>query len=593
MANGINFHCLTSYNSDKSGSWLDHCPTPLILACGRQVKVSKLETKNRSSSLQFSTEKTHPLGIKIVAGFVAFILFPFTLAEVLYRAKSSKHQELVKNEKQFLKNQEKVIDTFTKQNCSQNKLENLKQMTRFLNQAAVFDKDLSPFIAEFKKQFSAFAFKENSTKEPLSLESLSDEFKTSISYTDLLQLKRSLNLLAWHQHKQHFQKTPAESLPFKQYHALIRDLYYEKFSTEHLVRNLQEKKEIPSIKVTAKDLAISDEEFEDTLTEIQEAFRQQINPSQVTWVHGSQFPTIVGVLKSDKLLKPSGQLRKDKNLAFCGENNKGCFTVNQQNISGVSLDSYQSALDYAEGGIGANDEVAMICTIKPKETIEQYYSQVFQKWIEDFDKNPTDWLWSMHNRYTEQGSSPVELYNIQRHIKILWSLEPQVFEEKLLPLIQDISDKLEQFLSTHPSKDYEKCAKALLKKAFRPFIALKETLPSYTTEDTEIIKKFAPVVFGSTELQLVKKVAADQIGKVAVYRPYMMVEEYTYQGTLELGSELPFVFVPQNEVVKMRRYLVSNNVTNAKVCNLASLHLAPKFLEFKRKKMERKYETLS
>ena len=292
------------------------------------------------------------------------------------------------------------------------------------------------------------------------------------------------------------------------------------------------------------------------------------------------------MINSDKLLKSSGQLRADKQFAYGGENCKGMFGINTKRISGVGLNDHQTALVYALGLVLQIDETATLCASAPQRSIE-LYTKTINGWIQSKE------YWSLYITYTNQ-SIPTALTNFHRHMKILWSLNPQQFEEQLLPKVYEMLSQLESFINSEQNTNPNTTsitpaiAISLKEKLFMPILTFKETLQVYTEEDKRIITEFYPVIFGTGQLKLAEKPVESSKEKIALRVPDSNTNEYAYEGSLKLGDELPFMFVPQSTVLLTKERLIKANIHNVHVTNIEALRIAPQFEQFKKHKARSK-----
>lgn len=514
--------------------------TPLVSAVGRKITVIKSKEK-----IEFSVKKTSHISIRIFAAFSSLLLFPVTLGGICLRYCSKSHKQFAKKEQEY------VIGRIA----------------------------LRKLIDDTSLKFPSI-FKEGTDLSHISVDSIRNEFKESISYENLRKLKKDLSFIC---------KEMPQSLDgsgsinqFKEVHRVIGALYYEKFSPDHIARNLREKKEIPAIKKTLKDLMISETHLEPETEEIRLAFSAKVKPTEVTWLHGTQSPTIAGVIKSGNLLKPSGELRKNNELAFCGENGQGCFGLNDAHISGVPLEFNFEALAYAHGGVGKSDKIGQICSAKPRKSIKKIYSEIFKNWKTKLlsSSESVDTINEINIDYIQNKTN---LYNFIRHMKILMTLEPDLFEELITPEIIGLMDAIDTLLE---QTNFEKSL-LQMKEMFSSILNFKKNLPHYTEEDRQIISASYPMVFGSNVITLANKRTHEK-GKFARKVPDSLLHEYAYKGNLALGDDLPFLFVPYDRVKMTRDYLSQKGIDHVNVHTISALRLATDYETFKKIKA-RKY----
>lgn len=375
------FNLLTNYNDNVYPpriSLPNKLLNPAVIAFGRNVYVVKQEERAE----KYIVGKTHTLAVRIFGGFIAIFLFPLTLIGLGMKLHSAEHMKYARAEQQTKVNKEQAqkaldnaltMEIIPLQMSCQQKIQYLKIAADAIEKGwqAGLEEELPSYANQFENSFKQLLLEMNNPDQA----SLKADVKQQLTYQEAVELKRSLSLLAWRQHHNHFSGDNSQ-LKYKEYHALIRQYYYERFSPEHLVRNLREKDQIPSLKIDFSNLNSPNQEKDTIIQGIKEAFNDSVPFTQVTWLHGTQSPTLVSLLKTDQMLKPSGILRETNQLAFCGENGKGCFGINKKNISGVPLKSAYVAIEYAAGGTGHSDETAFNCSADPIAGIQDYKEEM-------------------------------------------------------------------------------------------------------------------------------------------------------------------------------------------------------------------------
>jgi hypothetical protein len=568
---------------------------PFLTAFGREVNIENISHDDNSNSIPLIGHKdlflkfkvvqnTHSLAIRIFAALAAILLFPITIAGIIMKLTSSHQKQLVAAENKILQTKETVLTHFNQLNDTNStiaslmlkeKVERLTLFARSIHQSLVQELpfDLTQWILLFEKEFAELLLNGNSATA-----SLTTECKDQVTYQDLRALKRSLSMLARYNSKKKLPGSALISPRVQEFHSVIREFYYEKFSSDHIAANLREKQTIPSLKSNI-NLLYKDENTPEAIETIREAFADsKNNPSQVTWTHGTQSATLAALSSTDLQLKSSGTLRKEKKLAFCGENSMGARGVNELGISGASLQFYQTAIHYATGGIGHHEVIDEACKKMPEKVIEGAYCNIFEEYIQKYPKN----LNELYDAYEidfllEENFVKTKLDNFHRQIKMIWTLEGALFEKKLLPKIEAFCKLLE--------KDESQRTKTLLQKVFEPILSFKKDLPVYSEEEKKLISQDYPLIYGAHQIQLLKQNEHGMEGKYA--RPPLFgssMGEYVYQGSLTLGVDLSFMFVPQEKVLGTRQFLANKKIQNVKVCNISSLILAPLYTDFRKGK---------
>lgn len=314
----------------------------------------------------------------------------------------------------------------------------------------------------------------------------------------------------------------------------------------------------------------SKEDKENALKGIQAAFSQSVTPAAVRWVHGTQSPTLVAMMKSDQQLKPSGQLKTEGKAIFCGENSSGVLRINTIGISGTGLKECGGAIAYAEGGIGRHDEIGLVCLMAPEKVIPDF-SKLIEGWNIKLESKGVDNIF-------EAYSNQLALYNFHRYFGILSNLEPKLFEELIVPQINAIIEKLGE-------------AKRLdiIAKIFTPILeAAGSKQGEYNQEDKNMMQFLYPLIFGAINIDLVETAPVHALRsyrkKAFKVKGSAIPGEHAYQGPLKLEVDLQFVFAPQKAVADVQGYLAIKVVKNVLVCNFESLRLAKVFQAFIEKK---------
>lgn len=298
----------------------------------------------------------------------------------------------------------------------------------------------------------------------------------------------------------------------------------------------------------------------------------------VDWVHGTQVQTLVAMVNSDQMLKPSGVLRSEGRFAFCGENGKHIFGVNATMISGVALRYADGAIDYAAyGGAGYSDYTAGNCFKNPEKMIRAMANQI-EEWKPVPDKYPdTDRAQnyayldcgSLSNTYASECAAPHLLYNFHRHMRILNLLEPEQFKEIIIPKVKEMLGVLQEIFEHPPPDDIKICykegpakytqiqglAKDLIDKMFTPVLSLPDEKCPYDERDKRIMRLCIPIVFGAAiqQPQNIEPIDSSIDGELG------------YAGSLKLGKEIPIVFVPLQHQAAVKEYLREKKVENVTV----------------------------
>lgn len=150
-----------------------------------------------------------------------------------------------------------------------------------------------------------------------------------------------------------------------------------------------------------------------------------------------------------------------------------------------------------------------------------------------------------------------------------------------MPLVKQLILKLEAYPES-------KQAKAAIEKIFTPIFDFKSHLSDYTSEDKEIIKQFYPIIFGAVNIELFETKSMEHVGGKVAVKVLNQLNEYSYEGTLKLETDLPCLFVPQQAIQQTRNYLAHYQVKEARVYTIAALCLASKYHEFKQNKISQK-----
>lgn len=582
---------LTNYyyeNSESDESFSNFVLAPLVIALGRKVTLSSKTYDIKQ--IKITEEKAAPVAYRILAAFGALIILPITLLGLGVRAISENHCIHVGLEDLFKKHQQdtqalqrEIKQYFSPQTNALTPVEKIARMTQlgqFIDRGLTqrLNIEIEPLVEEFKNQLEQMILK-NDQGTPIGVK---EEFKKEMSCEALRSFKRMLTQLCWHEKEYRINPWFEGSLKLKECHKVIRQFYYEKFAGEHFVRNLREKGDNSKLGVKLQDFSNQEKWDDAVLDVIQEAYSTENNPSQVKWEHGTQSPTMVSMAMTDRLLKSPSQMLKDKQLAPCGEQNRGYFHINDIKIYGVSLEKCNMAINYSRGGLGYCDEIAPFCITKPEQVINEIYHPTFEEYLQKLTDEGKSYLSFLNESYP-----PKQIGNLHRHFKILWSLEPKLFEEKMLPSVIQLIAKLKEFEGPGYDQQTQRAAQSLLEEMLEPILNFKTTLPSHPETDRKIFQSCYPVVFGATGIKLVDEVHADKTQKVA-YHQGDMCNEYIYEGSpLKLGSDLPFIFVPQSRVNMTRAYLKGRNIHDVKVYNMESLQLASTFSKYLLKKLDK------
>lgn len=530
---------------------------PIVTAVGRKVTISS----RSNGKICFAVEKTRSAAVRVLCGVVAIVALPMTLLGLTLRCTLGSHRELVKKEKELL-----------------GKLrEDVSRILQVKN-SAHGGRELMDFSVLIEK-----------------LDEGTRSINQELSYEDLLLLKKGINFLCRYLQNHQLQ---VDTIDLKKIQSDIRTLYYDRFSGQHIARNLKEKGKISALGVTLQDLTPEEmkgqeqeADKESILEGIREAFTAQQTPASLTWLHGTQSPTIAAVVR-DGFLKPAGHVRRDHGVVFCGENGKGTFGINSESVSGVSLDHGDEAITYAFGGIGFHEEGGLCCVVKPRETIEIYVQQM-NEWLckeEDLGRK----------MYIDYASNKSNLFNFHRHMKILMTLEPDLFEKEVIPILNQLIQKLEKAQSSgEDGTCVRRGEKVILitelsrTEVLEPVLLLFREKPLYTEEDREIIRRNCPIVFGATDIRPVERAGGNESGKIAVRVPSMIQGEYAYKGDLKIGQDLPFLFTNQQDVAVLRSYLQKKGIENVWVYNFQTLSVATQFAQFREVKKEKRSAKLA
>lgn len=558
----------------ESGGFANFCLTPLVTAVGREVtfKGDSFSWNN----LTLEQHKTAHLAKRFFAGLAAIVLFPMTLVGLAARKLSSNHERWQQHEQGLIAKERKGVELAGKMqevmgsaaNTPQEKLQKAIKLGHIIDGNATHEvnKDQQKeLVLELKNLLqeivASTSVDQNLPWNPINY-TLRESFKEGISFTECQNLKRLLYRLAYHERKyafNSFQETVETS--FGEFYKIVRKVYYDKFPAEHIVENLRTKGEITAVQFKIENVS------EETLQEIQRAYQAPVRPDQVTFLHGTESPTVVAMASTDATLKPGCKLRQEKSTIFCGEYGVG---VERPEICGGALDNMQTVLNYAMGmGIGIHQGNATTCRKFPEPSIG-FYLENFTRWQEELKTGSCSDLESY-------GDSRIFRLNMLRDLQILATLEPRLYNEKLVPAMASLITDLQghSFIGSQ----------LIIKEVLQPASNFKN-LPTYSAEERALIQKSHPVVFGATEIKLVKENDKDKTGKYATYAGGQ-TKEYLYEGTLKMGADLQFMFVPQQNVEATRRYLQQKDIRDIRVTNLESLKVAAQFQAFKAKKRER------
>lgn len=603
--------CTNYYDSKQKFKISNLILEPLVTLMGRKVKI----TYNTEGQQVFTVKvnKVRSVAACIFALLGTIVLSPAIALALIGRKFSNQLQKDVKSEKEFFVNlQEQEVQAFQKR----------QELERKVDAQILASQHFEPVKGDIQSHISLLCNLSSSVVEiqsvlPEKAHSLFKEFENhfnflmnseklknkELSFEELRELKRFLSRLIVDQKK--INLVEWKTFSFKSYHQQIRTFYYENFTLDHMIANLSEKGRIPAIYLSLENLNPLGEENKEVIEGIREAFQDQtINPSQVTWIHGTTSSTIVGVLQTNGFLKPGGHLAKEGKVAFAGEHHQGAGGISQKYVSGFSLKDSKSAIHYATGGIGYNDKLGKDCTQDPKAAVEYYLNWLdkldLEKDVEgknlDGDKKERlnkvkEWIWNLREKYTDPDALYQNLANFHRHMRILCSLEPELFEEKIIPRIHTLIATINQIIAEEFLEEEDQDMKeawietcrTLRDEMFAPILHFKEACNLYAQEERELIQESYPVILGSTKLKLVEGKKSER-GKTAE-KIDTSLNEYIHEGPLRLGEDLPYIFVPQNQVQRTRDYLHSHGEHNVKVGNLAALILATSYLNFKKSKL--------
>lgn len=261
--------------------------------------------------------------------------------------------------------------------------------------------------------------------------------------------------------------------------------------------------------------------------------------------HGTQSSTLAAMACSDQTLKPAGQLRKDKEFSFCGVNGENSFSINKNYISGTKLKNYNEAIGY---GQVKNSE-----TTESQKELERR-AEVFQELLNCMQTGRALFIKSVYNVLDLSKKPSLDLFNELRTLKILYVMEPEQFEEKIISIVDKLIVKLDQ---VEPEDDEELKGKRtdIKDKLLLPIKEFKQTIPPYKEEDKQLIHESYPIVLGGDIT------GGDLEG------------EYVYKGSLKLGKELQFVFVNQKNIKKTESYLTKKAIRNVKVYPFKALEV--------------------
>ncbi len=405
---------------------------------------------------------------------------------------------------------------------------------------------------------------------PEIIEKLKD---ANIEYETIRKLKRCLKAIAHHNSN------------FKPQDSKIHQFYYARFSEKHMLQYLKNKKAIPILDFSADNLLFYEKDDIDVIIRgVERAIENETQLSETSWCHGTQSATIPAVMKTGGEFKPSGEVSKTKGVAFNGEHGTGSEGHNLKHISGVPIIHADIAINYATGGYGFHDEMDSLCVLEPKEMIMLYAENEETK---DMLRKDLETLKSSEKKV--KGRAVHYLYNdyeyevrknnFHRHMKILWTLEPKLFEEKMIPIIESYCEQLKMCASENSDleKKYREKANFLHSKVFNPVLFFKESLQRYSEEEKKLITENIPVVVASRTLSIEHQ-------KMRKVTKGMFKEcEYTYEGNLKLGTDLQYIFVPNQEIPGMKKYL-ADKVPEAKVYSLATLTFVSNIPKFQREK---------
>jgi hypothetical protein len=565
-----NYHPVDSYITPSTAQEVaNFCLQPLVTAFGKDINIQGTPSPY-CDNFNVTVEKNTSIAKKCFAAIVAVMLFPMTLLGLAARSISS-HQKIYADwEASFYTQKaqkEEVLRTSTeilatKATTLSEKLDKSLRLATVINENYTHYLRLESapqLISELKKVLIETVATPTVADTPwreLSCKPLED-FRANVSYKEILHLKRMLYRLSYLESHRNIE-TQENEPRFCHFYQAVRATYYDQFSGEHLANNLRNKGKITAMKLEMPGLS------PETIVGVQEAYQQAIHPAQVTWMHGTGAATLAAVATTDGQVKPSGQLRE--NVVFNGENNQGCYGVNESGISGCTLDNFELVLNYAKGlGIGKHKSEEVILAKNYPLAVIKMYTEVLPKVEAEVEE--------YYNCYINTDDLS-NLYNFHRTFRVLQSVAPTEFKETLIPIILKLNEKLTQ--------QGDQMSTSLRTKMFEPILNFT-TPTSYDEADRELIQRNFPIIFAATEIKTSQDEENKDAQKVAHYMGGV-TREYLYKGSLKVGSDLPLLFVPQEEVERTRRYLQSKKIENVRVHNLETLTIAKKFKEFTARK---------
>ena len=366
-----------------------------------------------------------------------------------------------------------------------------------------------------------------SDNNPLQMQHAVEEAAKCIDYASLLELKRAS--------KDH------------SFNPAIRSAFYCKYVLEHFLQRVT----IPS-----------------SINTIRAAFIDPVNIFAISFLHGTQMGTIIAMANSDRTLKPGGHVRE-----FCihGEHNKGFDHVSKKRISGNILADSAYAINYALHSSTDFNKMVIEVTRNPERGIIILLDDIETNLKLFSDKTKLIYFWQ---NYLNHDAPAHRIFNLQRCFLIVKALNHEVFNEKVLPKLNDLIAFLESLKEHHATEIKE--------KIFKPILGFR--LPAYSLEEIDLIKLDIPILFGCKNVTVVNFKRRHN-RNIAYPIPLSLCKEYVYKGTLKLNDDIQVVFTSREHIERVKGYLTAKDIPTP-VLDMDACLLAANFIQYKEKKQK-------
>lgn len=279
-------------------------------------------------------------------------------------------------------------------------------------------------------------------------------------------------------------------------------------------------------------------------------------------IHGAHSNVLVGLLKTNGTLYPSGFFKRLDITPLSGELERGTTGINIENISGSCLGYTKLSLRYAESlgkaTINADEYLQVYyrrshripCTdeVVQSEHLKYYkYSLITDEKVQTLKKS-----WFMEDLYTSIVGWTYSIFTVARSIKTLKAFAPEKFlveSEKLRECVEKDTENLAMFKKTaaeNPEEGYYRNSAWHFGNYQKGLDECKEALDAEVLPANSLEQKITenpfPILFVS-----------NWAWRCNITRNH----EFHYTGPLSIGNGIQRIVVPAIEVDIIQKWLTS------------------------------------